>query len=83
MALDPVVPSPTGYKLAGLSRSTGIAHVKDGLFPKPFLIGQRQTGWRQSEIEAVNAARARGDTTDEVRRLVAELHERRQANKPA
>lgn len=76
-----IIPSPHGYKLAGMSRSTGICRVKDGLFPKPFAIGKRQTGWLTREIEAVNLAHARGATDDEVRQLVAELHTLR--GKPA
>jgi prophage regulatory protein len=77
--LDPLVPSPAGYKLVGVSRSTGIAMVKDGLFPKPFRIGQRQTGWRQSEIEAVIRARVQGVDNDALRQLVADLHQLRKA----
>lgn len=79
MTVDALIPSPTGYKLAGVSRSTGIALVKGGLFPKPFLIGQRQTAWRQSEIDAVTRARARGDTIDQIKQLVVDLHEMRKA----
>lgn len=77
MSLDPIVPSPAGYKAAGISRSTGIKLVSDGLFPKPFLIGARQTGWRASEIDAINKARASGASEDEIKQLVVELHERR------
>lgn len=77
MSLDPIITSPIGYKAAGLSRSTGIALVKTGLFPKPFLVGQLQTGWRASEIEAVNAARARGDSDEQIKDLVGQLHQLR------
>ncbi|SEN73906.1 transcriptional regulator, AlpA family [Nitrosospira multiformis] len=64
----PVVDSSTGER-----RSTRYARISKGLFPKPIKLGPRSVGWLESEVEAINAARAAGKTDDEIRALVLKL----------
>lgn len=53
--------------------------VHDGLFTVPVPIGQRAVGWPDHEVKAINAARIRGDSDDQIRALVAKLHTARMA----
>ena len=63
----------TGFR----SHTTVYGHIKGGLFTKPVPIGQRAVGWPSEEVQAINAARIAGQSDDEVRELVNELHARR------
>lgn len=51
--------------------------VNDGLFTKPVKLGARAVGWPSSEIEAINAARIAGASTEQIRELVNKLHAKR------
>jgi prophage regulatory protein len=53
--------------------------IHDGLFTVPVPIGQRAVGWPHQEVAAINAARIRGDSDDEIRTLVGKLHAARMA----
>ena len=53
--------------------------VHDGLFTVPVPIGQRAVGWPDHEVSAINTARIRGDSDDQIRALVAKLHAARMA----
>jgi prophage regulatory protein len=64
---------PEVKKLSGMSRSTIYLRISEGLFPKPIQLGARMVGWRESEIAAMNAARVRGTSDDELRTLVVSL----------
>lgn len=64
---------PEVRALSGLSRSTIYLRIAEGLFPKPILLGPRMIGWRESEVAAVNAARIRSASDEEIRALVASL----------
>lgn len=64
----PVVDSNTGQ-----GRSTRYVRMAQGLFPKPIKLGPRSVGWLESEVEAINAARAAGKSDDEIRALVLKL----------
>jgi prophage regulatory protein len=55
------------------SRSTIYAQVAAGEFTPPIKIGARAVAWPLAEIEALNAARIAGKTTDEIKVLVAQL----------
>ncbi len=44
--------------------------VNDGLFTKPVKLGTRAVGWPSSEIEAINAARIAGASTEPLPRNV-------------
>jgi len=70
---DRVLRLPDVKALSGLSRSTIYLRVSEGLFPRPIPLGPRMIGWRQSEIDAINAARVRGASDTEIRILVTKL----------
>lgn len=70
---------PEVKRVSGLSRSTIYLRIKEGLFPKPILLGPRMVGWRESEIAAVNAARVRGASETEIRSLVINLEASRKS----
>lgn len=57
--------------------------VNNGLFTKPVKLGARAVGWPSSEIEAINAARIAGASTDQIRELVGKLHAKRKELLPA
>lgn len=70
---DRILRFPEVQSLSGQSRSTIYLRVSEGLFPKPISLGPRMVGWRESEVAAVNAARVRGASMDELRSLVEHL----------
>lgn len=51
--------------------------IRDGLWTKPVLIGQRSVGWPDNEVRTLCAARIAGKTEVEIRELVEHLHTRR------
>ena len=51
--------------------------IREGLWTKPVLIGQRSGGWPDDEVRALCAARIAGKTDDEIRELVSRLHLKR------
>ncbi len=53
--------------------------IHDGLFTVPVPIGQRAVGWPDHEVKAINTARIRGDSDDQIRALVVKLHTARMA----
>lgn len=53
--------------------------IREGLFTVPVAIGQRAVGWPDHEVQAINRARIRGDSDDQIRELVAKLHQARMA----
>jgi len=57
--------------------STLYERVKNGTLPPPVKIGPRASGWVESEIDAVNAARIAGKSEDEIRELVKSLISKR------
>lgn len=69
---------PEVRALSGLSRSSIYLRINEGLFPRPILLGRRMVGWREMEISAINAARIRGATEEEIRSLVRDLEAARQ-----
>ncbi len=64
----------------GHSRSTNYRHIKDGLLTKPVRIGLRAAGWPDYEIEAINQARLKGQSDDEIKELVCRLMDARNAS---
>ena len=61
------------------SHATVYSEVHDGLFTVPVLIGQRAVGWPDHEVKAINQARIRGDSDDQIKALVSKLHNARMA----
>lgn len=68
----PVVRAQTGE-----SDSTTQRRIRAGLFPPGIPLGPRSVGWPAHEVEAVNAAKVRGASEDELRQLVGRLVARR------
>jgi prophage regulatory protein len=61
------------------SHASVYAAIHEGLFTVPVPIGQRAVGWPDHEVSAINKARIRGDSDDQIRALVAKLHQARMA----
>jgi prophage regulatory protein len=61
------------------SHATVYGEVHTGLFTVPVPIGQRAVGWPDTEVRAINAARIRGDSDEQIRALVKKLHAARMA----
>ncbi|MBE7422219.1 MAG: AlpA family phage regulatory protein [Zoogloeaceae bacterium] len=61
----------------GRSRASHYADIQRGLWTRPVALGPRCAGWPSAETEIQQAARLRGATADELRELVADLHEAR------
>ncbi|GAB3355442.1 MULTISPECIES: helix-turn-helix transcriptional regulator [Giesbergeria] len=51
--------------------------VRAGLLTKPVPIGQRVVGWPDYEIEILVSAQVAGQTPDQIRELVQQLHAQR------
>ncbi len=64
---------PTVCDRTGKPKSTVYREVGEGLLPPPVRIGERASAWPDDEIDAVNRARLRGQTNNEIRHLVTEL----------
>ena len=66
----------------GISNSTLYLAILDGTIPPPVRIAKRCTGWPESELDAVLAARIRGESDDAVRELIARLVAQRKQVRP-
>ena len=67
----------------GDTRSPHYDKVARGLFTRPIKLGgKRASGWPESEVDALIAARVAGASTDQIKRLVEKLHEQRTAGMP-
>lgn len=51
--------------------------IRDGLWTQPVKIGERSSGWPDDEVNAINAARIAGQSEDQIRELVNQLHAKR------
>ena len=51
--------------------------VQAGMFTKPVRIEQQTTGWPDYEVQAIVAAQVAGQTPEEIRTLVNQLHTQR------
>lgn len=74
-----VRPKDACRQLGGMGLSTLYAHVDRGLFVKPVALSRRFVVFPQEEITAILNARLAGKTDEDVRKLVVELMEKRQA----
>jgi prophage regulatory protein len=63
----------TVEKVSGYSRSSLYRRIGDGTWPPPVSIGPRSVGWPSDEVHAVIAARVRGSTHAQIKRLVDDL----------
>ena len=61
------------------SRSSHFRDIENGLCTTPIKVGPRSVAWLRSELEMLRSAVIAGKTEFEIRSLVRELHEGRQA----
>lgn len=61
-----------------LGRSSYYSQIGEGLIPKPFSIGDRAVAQLEHETQAVIAARAAGQSKEEIKALVLSLMAQRQ-----
>jgi prophage regulatory protein len=73
---------PDTLKQGGDSRSVFYRLMDEGLFTKPVKISERCAVHPIHEVEAILGARLGGATPDQLRKLVADLHEKRKEYLP-
>lgn len=66
--------------LTGLPNSTIYDHAKKGLFVHPIKLGERISGWPESEVTAIMGARIAGKSEADIKTLVTDLQNQRMAN---
>ena len=71
----PAVKAETGHA----SHASIYTSVHDGTFTVPVPIGQRAVGWPDHEVKAINQARIRGDSDDQIRALVNKQQDKQMA----
>jgi prophage regulatory protein len=59
--------------LSGLSKSTVYLRIQQGLFPKPIALGGTSVAWPEREVAAINEARIRGASDEEIKELVSTM----------
>lgn len=59
------------------SKSAIYCAAREGLFTKPVKIGAQITGWPDYEVETIVAAQVAGQSKDQIRELVNQLHAQR------
>ena len=64
----------------GLPNSTIYYHIENGTFIKPIKLGERISGWLESEVDAIMGARIAGKDEAEIKALVQSLQNQRVAN---
>jgi prophage regulatory protein len=65
---------PAVQSQRGEAKATVYLRIKQGLFTKPVKLGGRTSGWPETEVAVINAARIAGKSDEEIRALVKELH---------
>lgn len=73
---------PDTLKQGGDSRSVFYRLMDEGLFTKPVKISERCAVHPIHEVEAILGARLGGATPEQLRKLVADLHEKRKTYLP-
>lgn len=73
---------PDTLKQGGDSRSVFYRLMDEGLFTKPVKISERCAVHPCHEVQEIFAARLNGATDEQLRKLVADLHERRKLYLP-
>ena len=58
----------------GQARSTIYYLINQELITKPISLGGRNVGWPENEIAKINGARIAGQSDEEIRELVRNLH---------
>ena len=60
--------------------STIYDHIEKGLFVRPIKLGERISGWLESECVAIMSARIAGKSEADIQTLVTDLQNQRVAN---
>jgi prophage regulatory protein len=60
-------------------KSKHYGDIREGLMIPPVRLGRRKKGYPRHEVQAINAARLRGASDEEIRQLVRQLIEQRRA----
>lgn len=68
---------PAVLARTGRSRSSLYEDIHNGIFVRQVPIGPRAVGWLEHEVAELLMARARGDSTEQLKKLVKELHSKR------
>lgn len=71
----PAVKAKTGHR----SDASIYNAIRAGLFTKGVAIGERSKGWPDYEVDAINDARIGGQSENQIRELVKQLHAKRTA----
>jgi prophage regulatory protein len=66
-------------QLTGYSRTTIYRQIKRGLFVRPVSIGGYRVAWPSNEVDAINKARIAGKSEDQIKEIVEQLHNARNA----
>lgn len=69
----PAVKAEMGHR----SHTSVYNAINAGLFTKPVPIGQRSVGWPSDEVKVICAARIAGQSDEQIRELVKQLHAKR------
>lgn len=75
--IEPILRRPRVEATSGYSRSTLYLRISEGLWTTGVALGPRAVGWPSGEVAAINAARIAGKSDNEIRVLVAQLHDAR------
>lgn len=79
MELETIIRPGDMRQYMGQALSSTYADAKSGLLTPPVKIGRRASGWLASEVQAIQRARIRGDSEEQIRALVQDLLAKRQA----
>lgn len=63
--------------ITGLGRSTIYMYIAKGIWTTPVRLGPHAVGWPESEVHELMRARIAGSSEEGIRRLVSQLHVRR------
>jgi prophage regulatory protein len=72
-----IIRLPKVLAISGCSRSYIYQLINEGLWPKSVRLGARAVGWPEREVSAVCEARIAGQSNEEIRRLIEQLHQNR------
>ena len=81
------LPTPKILRMKQIREQTGVPpstiydHIGKGLFVHPIKLGERISGWLESEVTAIMAARIAGKSETEIKALVQSLENDRVAKR--
>jgi prophage regulatory protein len=77
--IDPILRRPAVQEITGWCKSGLYKAAADRIFTSPVKIGPRASGWPESEVAAIQAARIAGKSQGEIKELVRQLESQRKA----